>query len=461
MLEEPSVMAKRPIPAAPQLQPTVPKFASLAGSCCFMSIKIVNSKHIKDRCNCRSFIQQPWLGDQDFSSSWSSVDRYFCSCGHHAQYHPPKKNGANINCHPASECSMDGPPLPQPPPPPQQQQQQQQQEHHEKQEAREEEMYIHIPPRPVTPIPAQEAENNRHIWHLYQKTAKLEQQISQNPTAEGVKTVVGSIVGKLEERVSELEELVEVTELRLEESERRAKSLQEEIDDLADENDDLRQGLSPSIERAGSDELEKLWHEESGRRQDAEKSLREALSALKPISKQNPWRVYVKLVLDPDQKAPATADSHEHARCEVLGCYQHVQVEGSGSRHFQQSLALTFPASLLSNRWVPLIASEGEDGQVELERASDVESFPSLWSVDFLRNTCAVSIDGQDELYIAPQSSALVLEELESPPESPGLTEASTISSTSVLRRSTRKRSITNSNKMDMPVVTKRVRVKS
>ncbi|KAF3918547.1 hypothetical protein ABW21_db0208808 [Orbilia brochopaga] len=462
MLEDPSVMAKRPIPAAPQLQPTVPKFASVAGSCCFISIRIVNSKHIKDRCNCRSFIQQSQLDGQGFSSSWSSLDRYFCSCGHHAQYHPPKKNSANSNsnsnCHSTPECIMEG----------RRQHQQEQQEQQEEQQlqAKEEEPDEHlhplqVPPRRMTPVPPEEAENNRHIWHLYQKTAKLEQEISLNPCTQEVKTIVGEIVNNLEERIIELEERVEVSELRLEESERRAKSLQEEIDELIDENDDLRQGLSPSSERAGSDELENLWREESRQRHDVEKNLQEALAAMKPISKQNPWRVYVKLVLDPDEKTPVTPDSVEYGRCDVLGCYQEVQVVGLGSRDFHKALTSSFPASLLIKRWVPLIASQNDEGDVQLERASDVESFPSLWSIDFLRNTCAVTVDGRDELYIAPQTGPLVLEELESPRESPGLTEASTISSNSVLRRSNRKRSINSNNKIDTPVVMKRVRIKS
>ncbi|KAK6335673.1 hypothetical protein TWF696_002439 [Orbilia brochopaga] len=470
MLEDPSVMAKRPIPAAPQLQPTIPKFASVAGSCCFISIRIVNSKHVKDRCNCRSFCQQAQLDDQGFSSSWSSLDRYFCSCGHHAQYHPPKKNSANCNgnsnCHSTPECNMEGH---QPPHHhhhhhhEQEQQQQEEQQLQTKEEEPDENLHpLQIAPRPMTPISPEEAENNRHIWHLYQKTAKLEQEISLNPCAEEVKSIVGEIVNNLEERIFELEERVEISELRLEESERRAKSLQEEIDELIDENDDLRRGLSPPSERAGSNELEHLWREESRQRQDAERSLQEALAAMKPISKQNPWRVYVKLVLDPDQKTPMTADSLEYARCEVLGCYQQVQVVGSGSRDFQTALTSAFPTSLLAKHWVPLIASQTDDGTVQLERASDVEPFPSLWSIDFLRNTCALAVDGRDELYIAPQTGPLILEELESPRESPGLTEASTISSNSVLRRSNRKRSInSNNNKIDTAVVIKRVRVKS
>ncbi|KAJ6259207.1 hypothetical protein Dda_6105 [Drechslerella dactyloides] len=467
MLEDPIVMAKRPIPAAPQLQPTVPKFASVAGSCCFISIRIVNSKHIKDRCNCRSFIQQAQLDEQGFSSSWSSLDRYFCSCGHHAQYHPPpKKNSANSNgdiiCHSTSMCNMEGHQLPQHHQHQHEEQQDEQQQLQTKEEEPDEDILpLYIAPRPMTPVPPEEAENNKHIWHLYQKTAKLEQEISQNPCAEEVKTIVGKIVTNLEERILELEERVEVSELRLEESERRAKSLQEEIDELIDENDDLRQGLSPPLERAESDGLERLWREEFKQRQDAEKSLQEALSAMKPISKQNPWRVYVKLVLDPDQKTLMSIESHEFARCEVVGCFQHVKVEGSGSRHFQQALASSFPSSLLAKRWIPLIASQDDEGNVQLDRAFDVEAFPSLWSIDFLRNTCKLTVDGQDELYIAPQTGPLILEELESPRESPGLTEASTISSTSVLRRSNRKRSVNSDNKIDTHIVIKRVRVKS
>ncbi|KAF3930716.1 hypothetical protein ABW19_dt0209141 [Dactylella cylindrospora] len=435
MLEDPQFMAKKPIPAAPHLRPTLPKFASVAGSCCFISIRIVNSKHIKDKCNCRSFIQQAKLEDQEFSSSWSSLDRYFCSCGHHAQYHPPKDSA----CDNTTECEMEG--------------------HHPKEEEEEVNMpYL----RPLSPVPPQEAENNRHIWHLYQKTAKLEQEISQKPNPDDVKTSVDKLVGNLEERILELEDRLEDTEIRLEESERKARSLQDEVDELIDENEDLRQGLpEPQVERAATEELEKLWREESERRQEAEKNLHDALSALKPISKQNPWRVYVKLVLDPDQKAPAPYDSDEYVRCDTLGCYQYVSVEGCGSRNFQSALSLSLPSSLLMKRWMPLIASKGPEGQVELERAYDVEGFPSLWSVDFLRNTCALTIDGQDILYIAPHAGSLAIEDLESPRESPGLTEASTISSTSVLRRSNRKRSITNNTKVDTPVVMKRVRVKS
>ncbi|KAK6531283.1 hypothetical protein TWF281_008098 [Arthrobotrys megalospora] len=438
MLEEPSIMAKKPIPAAPLLKPIFPKFASAAGSCCFISIKIVNSQHVRDRCNCRSFIQQARLED-----SWSSLDRYFCSCGHHAQYHPPRSQCANIihgggnHNTPMVECDMEA---------------QEQEAAAAKEDV--EQIPLHLP-RSLTPVPPQEAENNRHIWHLYQKTAKLEQEISQKPNPEDVRSV-GDIVGGLEERIMELEDRLEDTELRLEESERRATALQGEMDDLVNENEDLRRdSASSSVERSGTEDLERQLREESDRR------LHEALTALKPVSKENPWWVQVNLVLDPDQRSPPPTDCHEHIRCETVGCYQYIKVEGSGSKSFQQALSSSFPSSLLTKQWMPLIASQTEDGQIELERPSDLEEFPSLWSVDFLRNTCAITVDGQEKLYIAPHAGPLVLEELESPRESPGLTEASTISSTSNLRRSSRKRSITNNTKTEAPVIMKRPRVKS
>lgn len=309
-------------------------------------------------------------------------------------------------------------------------------------------------PRSLTPVPPQEAENNRHIWHLYQKTAKLEQEISQKPNPEDVRSV-GDIVGSLEERILELEDRLEDTELRLEESERKANALQGEMDDLINENEDLRRdSASSSVERSSIPDIERL-------REDSERRLHEALTALKPISKENPWRVHVNLVLDPDQKSPPPTDCHEHTRCETVGCYQYIKVEGSGCKSFQQAVSSSFPSSLLTKQWMPLMASLTEDGQILLERPADLEKFPSLWSVDFLRNSCAVKVDGQEKLYIAPYNGSLALEELESPRESPGLTEASTISSTSNLRRSSRKRSITNNTKTEAPVIMKRPRVKS
>ncbi|KAK6363565.1 hypothetical protein TWF730_000991 [Orbilia blumenaviensis] len=436
MLQEPTIMAKKPIPAAPLLKPIFPKFATVAGSCCFINIRIVNSKHVRDKCNCRSFIQQARLED-----SWSSLDRYFCSCGHHAQYHPPRSQCANIihggGHHDASmvECDMEA---------------------QEQEAAAAKEDVEQIPlqiPRSLTPVPPQEAENNRHIWHLYQKTAKLEQEISQKPNPEDVRSV-GDVVGSLEERIMELEDRLEDTELRLEESERKATVLQGEMDDLINENEDLRRdSASSSVERFSDNE--RLSREESDRR------LHEALTALKPVSKENPWRVHVNLVLDPDQKNPPPIDCHEHTRCETVGCYQYIKVEGSSPKSFQQALSSSFTSSLLTKQWVPLIASQTEDGQIELERPTDLENFPSLWSVNFLRHTCAVTVDGLEKLYIAPHSGPLNLEELDSPRESPGLTEASTISSTSNLRRSSRKRSITGNIKTEAPVIMKRPRVKS
>ncbi|EPS36064.1 hypothetical protein H072_10415 [Dactylellina haptotyla CBS 200.50] len=439
MLEEPSIMAKRPIPAAPHLLPIVPKFASVAGSCCFISIRVVNSKQLKDKCNCRSFIQKIRLEDQEFNSSWSSLDRYFCSCGHHAQYHPPGNRSANTNSDCRNDCGVTDCDM--------------------EQQTKEEEEEIPMQvPRALSPVPPHEAENNRHIWHLYQKTAKLEQEILHKPNPEDVKSSVGEIVGSLDERLIELEERLEETEVRLEESERKARTLQEEVNELINENEDLQRNSSPA-ETVGTEDLERLYREESERRQDAEKSLQEALTALKPISKENPWRVYVKLVLDPDQKTPASQDSAEHTR----GCHQHVLVEGYGAPCFRRALSLSFPSSLLAKQWIPLMAMRNSEGKVELERPFDLENFPNLWSSDFLRNTCAITVDGIDELYIAPQTGPLTLDELESPRESPGLTEASTISSTSAPRRSIRnkKRSITGNDKIDTPLLMKRVRVKS
>ncbi|KAK6544490.1 hypothetical protein TWF694_001184 [Orbilia ellipsospora] len=447
MLEEPGIMAKRPIPTAPHLQPSFPKFASVAGSCCFISIRIVNSKHVKDKCNCRSFIQNIRQEGQDSNSSWSSLDRYFCSCGHHAQYHPPRNN-INSDCSECivTECKME-------------------EDQTEQNNDEEEEIPVQIP-RSMTPVPPEEAQHDRHIWHLYQKAAKLEQEISQKPTSDDVKSSVGEIVGSLEDRIIELEDRLEETEVRLEESERRASSLQAEVNELASENLDLQRDSSP-VERAGTEELERLYREEAEKRQEVEKSLQEALTALKPvkpISKENPWEVHVKFVLDADQKIPLASDSLEYGRCESLGCYQHISVQGYGPPFFRKALSSSFRPSLLVNRWIPLMAMRNEDGGIELERPSDLESFPNLWSSDFLRNTCALTVDGVDELYIAPQTGRLTLDDLESPPESPGLTEASTISSTSIQpRRSKRskKRSITSNHKIETPGVIKRIRVES
>lgn len=309
----------------------------------------------------------------------------------------------------------------------------------------EEEIRVHCI-RPLTPVPQQEAEANKHIWHLYQKTAELQHELSLKPTPDEVKTSIGDMVGSLEDRILELEDRLEETELRLEDSERKARSLQEEVEDLLDENEDLRHGLPP-VSRAGSDEVER--------------NLQEALSALRPVSKENPWRVRVNMVLDADQNTPVPQETDEYARLDGLGCYQVIDVEGPGCRNFQVAVSSTFASGLLTKGWMPLIASKTESGHILLQRATDVEGFPSLWNVDFLRKTCAVTVNGRDELYIAPHAGSLALENLESPRVSPGLTEASTISSNSVLRRSNRKRSITNNNKIETAVVMKRVRVKS